>query len=345
MDEGALLALLETLYALELDDQTWISRALAATRALCGWGHSYLGYFYDASDVEAFNVWNVCALDQPPEVEEAFRTAQLTVGPELLRATVRTMHVGSIRRAGMPYVAPLFAERERVGWGDIFSVNGLDPSGVGCLFTIGTRAREFCPPDDEMLLYSRIAQHLATAFRCRRLLGMVSAPQSGAREPNRGVAEAVLDSEGRFLHAEGNASSKSARERIRAAARSIAALRARGRKSGRASLDAWHPLIGARWTLVDSFEEGGRRYVVARENQARASGFETLTDRELQVVLQAALGFTNKEIAYALGLSASTVRVLMARAAGRIGVRTRAELVAHPSLSDVRTDRGPKQPS
>jgi DNA-binding CsgD family transcriptional regulator len=73
--------------------------------------------------------------------------------------------------------------------------------------------------------------------------------------------------------------------------------------------------------------------------QAGAAGLEMLTDRERQVVLQAALGFTNKEIAYALGISDSTVRVLMARAAEKLGVRSRVELLSHPSLRDIRADR------
>lgn len=148
-----------------------------------------------------------------------------------------------------------------------------------------------------------------------------------------------MDEDGRFVHAEGEAAGKIARERLRAAASSMSTVRVQARKSGRAELDGWSPLVDARWTLVDSFEENGRHYVVARENQARGAHLDVLTDRERQVVLQAALGFTNKEIAYALGLSDSTVRVLMARAAARVGVRTRAELLSHPLLKDVSDER------
>jgi DNA-binding CsgD family transcriptional regulator len=53
-----------------------------------------------------------------------------------------------------------------------------------------------------------------------------------------------------------------------------------------------------------------------------------LTDRERQVVVLLALGRTSKEIAYALGISDSTARVLLARAKIRLGVRTRDELVS-----------------
>jgi DNA-binding CsgD family transcriptional regulator len=193
-----------------------------------------------------------------------------------------------------------------------------------------------------MAIYARVAQHLAAAFRCRRLLGTAKARSTGP-DAQPSTAEAILDADGRFVHAEGKAASKAARERIRAAAQSIATLRTQGRKLGGAALDGWSPLVGARWTLVDTFEENGRHYVVARENQARTESLDMLTDRERQVVLQAALGFSNKEIAYALGLADSTVRVLMARAANRIGVRTREELLSHPSLREIRADRAPGQ--
>jgi DNA-binding NarL/FixJ family response regulator len=100
-------------------------------------------------------------------------------------------------------------------------------------------------------------------------------------------------------------------------------------------VEAWHPLTGARWTLIDSFENDGRRYVVARENQADVPGLGTFTDRERQVVVHAALGQTNKEIAYMLGITDSTVRVLVARAARRLGLRKRRDLLAHPMLKSL----------
>ncbi len=211
--------------------------------------------------------------------------------------------------------------------------------GFGCSLAIGTRERVFSPPPGEMAIYGRIAHHVATAFRCRRRLGISKTRRARKGDASGAAAEAIVDAEGRFVHAESEAAGKEARERIRAAAHSIAALRTKARRrSGVAALDVWHPLVDARWTLVERFEENGRRYVVARENQARATGLDMLTDRERQVVLQAALGFTNKQIAYALGISDSTVRVLMARAAGRMGVRTRIELLSHPSLGEIRGD-------
>ncbi|HVU03626.1 MAG TPA: LuxR C-terminal-related transcriptional regulator [Polyangiaceae bacterium] len=338
MENTALVPLLETIYALDLDDQSWITRALSATKALCGRGADfhYLGYFYDASDVTSFKFWNLATLDQPPEVNEAFHAAGQVVTPALLQSTLLTRPTGSTRKNGMPDIAPLMDARARVGWGDIFTLNGMDPSGIGCLVTIGTRDPEFVPPPEEERAFGRIAHHLATAFRCRRKLGRSRLPGQGDVALDHAAAEAILDERGDFVHAEGEAASKTARERIQAAAQSINALRSRGRSVGREALDSWHPLVAARWTLVDTFEESGRRYIVARENQADGAQLELLTDRERQVVLQAALGLSNKEIAYALGISDSTVRVLIARAAGRMGVRSRSELMAHPALGQSR---------
>ena len=52
-----------------------------------------------------------------------------------------------------------------------------------------------------------------------------------------------------------------------------------------------------------------------------------LTEREHQVAALALSGQHNKLIAYNLGISHSTVRVLMARAARKMGARSRDELI------------------
>jgi DNA-binding CsgD family transcriptional regulator len=88
------------------------------------------------------------------------------------------------------------------------------------------------------------------------------------------------------------------------------------------AVDEWKGLIAARWTLLDVTEKDGRRYLVARQNRPRARGDKELTEREQEVVACAAMGHHNKLIAYNLGISHSTVRVLMARAAGKVGAHS-----------------------
>jgi DNA-binding NarL/FixJ family response regulator len=78
------------------------------------------------------------------------------------------------------------------------------------------------------------------------------------------------------------------------------------------------------------------QFVVAEPNvQVEPSGqvqrtrgpFERLTVRERDVVARALRGCANKVIAYDLGLAHSTVRVLMARAAIKLGAHSRDELL------------------
>ena len=69
--------------------------------------------------------------------------------------------------------------------------------------------------------------------------------------------------------------------------------------------------------LVDHFESDGKRYVLARRNDAAVRGLAALTDRERQALGYAALGHTNKLIAYEMGIvnmrlgEASAVPVLI----------------------------------
>ena len=69
-----------------------------------------------------------------------------------------------------------------------------------------------------------------------------------------------------------------------------------------------------------------------REEDVDMRSIRVLTQREREIVAQAASGSSNKEIAQQLGISDATVRVLMSRAANRLGVRRRKELLAHPAL-------------
>jgi len=87
--------------------------------------------------------------------------------------------------------------------------------------------------------------------------------------------------------------------------------------------DRREPAMGAGWTVLDRFESNGRRYIVAVEKPGRAR----LSAREYKVLLLAALEASNKEIAHELGVAHATVKVLLHRAAAKLGVRTRADLI------------------
>lgn len=85
----------------------------------------------------------------------------------------------------------------------------------------------------------------------------------------------------------------------------------------------WRGILAGGWAVVDAYDREGRRYLVAR----RAKQPRPLSLRERQVLAHAALGRSNKEIAYTLGLAPSTVSSHLRRAMRRVGVGDIATLV------------------
>ena len=75
------------------------------------------------------------------------------------------------------------------------------------------------------------------------------------------------------------------------------------------------------------FDSDGRRYFVARGNPPEALDPRALSVPERQVVGFAALGHSNKEIAYALGIAASTVATHLTNAQRKLGAPNRIDLV------------------
>jgi DNA-binding NarL/FixJ family response regulator len=92
----------------------------------------------------------------------------------------------------------------------------------------------------------------------------------------------------------------------------------------------WRALLAAlgaaRWTVVEQFETGGERYLLARHDESLVPEVGALTQRERQVVAHLALGHTPKVIAYELGIAHSTVRVFITRICDKLGLSSSAEL-------------------
>jgi DNA-binding CsgD family transcriptional regulator len=199
---------------------------------------------------------------------------------------------------------------------DSLWITALEPSGSGCGLHAG-RDRVHWPSRAFRARWARIAAHLAAGARLRQR-------QSAGDPP---AVEAVLSADGDLLHAEGPARDSVAVARLRHAVRTLESAR-NPLVHGDASVPLRPCLVAGRWSLLEQFESDGRRYILARENAPRSPGPSSFTPRERQVVGYAALGHDNKVIAYDLGIAHSTVKVLMARAAQKLGVGTRAEVIA-----------------
>jgi DNA-binding NarL/FixJ family response regulator len=153
-----------------------------------------------------------------------------------------------------------------------------------------------------------IAQHLAAAWRLRAALS------HGDVAP---VIAAELRTDGAALDLSREASTRTARDRLRHAV--IRRERARAGRRSSDELDLWPALVAGRWSLIDAYTASGIRYIVAYENPSGAASLRALTERE-QVVLEHVLaGRSGKWIALELGVSEPTVARTFHLALRRLG--------------------------
>jgi len=194
---------------------------------------------------------------------------------------------------------------------------GIAHSGDGRAIALGAALRERGQADPVTCArWQRVASHLGAGLR------LVSALRA---EP----PEAVLDPDGRVRHAEAPALAATAREQLRAAVRKVDSARTRASRSNAdAALASWQGLVAGRWSLVDHFESDGRRFVVARRNDPAVPDPRGLSRSEAQIAQLLALGHSQKQIAYTLGMSPSSVSRRIQSGARKLRVRSRAELAA-----------------
>ncbi|MBX3263082.1 MAG: helix-turn-helix transcriptional regulator [Labilithrix sp.] len=324
-----LVRVLEAAYAMDRAEGPWLRGIVDALRPALEDGLGMAAYVYDASR-RPFVVREPildCPLDAQGLGQLFAQSDESYVrGAWLAHAAATASETPGY--ADHPGVRDVFWP---LGIRDVFVVNALDPVGVGCL--VGAplpRLRKL--RDDERDLWDRVASHLRSALRLRLRLEALEGRRAEFPETSpsladgtSGAVEAVLRRDGALEHAEDVA--VGAREALREAVLGMDRARRTLRSRPRRVLTAWRALVRGRWTVVDDFEGEGSRYLVARANGPAARGPTLLSTRERQVLEQLVLGHTDKLVAYELGLSHSTVRVLITRARAKLGAKTRAELI------------------
>lgn len=322
-----LLAVIEAAYRVDAPDDVWLEGLAAASRPHLDRGFGLCAFEFQLTDDGSPNVLQSYQLGIPTGLSEVYETVFEEMDPELRKKPFRMGPcISGSQLLGMrkefrdhPYMKRY---AQQYGMYDSIWITAAEPTGRGCAIHAG-RAKVGWASPQLTKTWGRLAAHLAAAARLRHMLKTLRL--QGSAPP----AEAILDPRGRVHEAKGLANDKAALEHLRGAVLTLERSRGSMRfKDPDQALANWKALIAGRWTLVDQIEEGGRRYILARQNDPVAPGPESLTAREKQVIGYAKLGHHNKLIAYELGIADATVRVLMARAAAKLGVRTREELVA-----------------
>ena len=316
-----LVGILEAAYRVEQPEGSWLDGIVDAAQVSLDDGLGVMAYTYDASAPKNFQLRSVCSRDALPALVEFFKASVEKIPADWVEANFPSKRTQVIRdMPGWESFMPLphRLDEEHV-IDDVIGINGLDPSLIGCMLgAYSSRAHRLT--SRARTTWNRIGTHLAAGFRLQRALQ--------AAKEHAAPTEAVLAPSGRLLHAEQPAQARSVRDALSEACQTIERARTRqGRLEGEISLSLWRSLVSERWTLVDTYERDGKRYVVARRNDIRSPRPDALSPRERQVLGFALLGDSNKLIAYELGISASTVGVLLYRAAQKLRCQSRAELL------------------
>ena len=325
------LDVLENAYRFDGDDAEWLARVgRAMQQQIDPRRVGTVAFLYSLSSAGQVTVNTVRSFDVPDEIAALAGAIPQGLPQWYVRQTFAqvpcesAVHTGNAKARAFCRTS-LTTAFSSVGWRDLLVINGLDPTGNGIY--VGAARKTARPlPRPVRARWTRVAVHLAAAWRLRRSL---RAPGAASLD----AAEAVLRPDGKIEHARDEARASDARTSLTQAARAIERARTKSGKEGERAVAEWTGLIAARWSLVDHFESDGKRYLVARRNDVADVGKAELSPRELQAVAFAALGHTNKLIAYEMGISAETVRVLLHRAGRKLGAQDRTELITRAGLT------------
>jgi DNA-binding NarL/FixJ family response regulator len=322
------IAVLESAYRVDGTLDQWLEGVLASAQDALDVGLGAYGQVLRLS-APAPRVESVVAIGGMAGLEEDSRAS--TEGAPAA-AFAALFHSGLAVSSASQLLAPsghledFEAEVARSTGGRIVDFLGVvAPDSEGRVVALGgARPARTSVDTSALRRWTRVAAHLGAGSRLHAKLASI-----GARE------DAVMQPDGKVVHARGAAAS--ARDVLRHAAMQMDRARARLRREDPdGALDLWNGLVAGRWSLVDRFEEGGRRFVVAYRNDAELADPRGLSRREHLVCELLGRGRTSKEVAYELGVTVSAVFNAASRARAKLGLSSTTELVAFFAPGGIR---------
>jgi DNA-binding CsgD family transcriptional regulator len=198
-----------------------------------------------------------------------------------------------------------------LGIKDFHALTVWDGAGRGIALAGG--AGEVLRPSRQRIAHlERLGSHLLAGYRLRRALRQV---------------DAVLEPGGRSVHAEGEARESGHQEALVRAVRAFDAARSlRGPEDADTALEAFEGLVAGRWSIVQSFESDGRRYLVAVQNQPGSMPVAALTPQESHALVLRAQGLPHKLIAYELGIPDTVSFQLVHQGMAKLGIARETDL-------------------
>jgi len=328
---SAIIDLTEAAYDLSLDDEKWLPTILERGLSVLDHGLGVAGYEYgrppDGGEVE---LRNIHVASGPDDFAERHMRALSTTDPEILRLQLRPgfAMTGSenSRLIGRPQDLEHYISHVDY-CKDVLFLTAVDSDGAGVAI-VAPLEETASLSRHEAERWQMLAAHIETGHRLRQGLS----GRDGETHPHTDLphdAEAIFDASSyQMTDAVASAKANAATAKLRDAALRVD--RARGpmrNEDPEHALETWKALVRGRWSMIDWFDSDDRRFVLAIPNAPHVANPRGLTERESQIVSLAALGHTNKMIAYRLGLSTTRVSTVLRTAMKKLGFRTRAQLI------------------
>jgi DNA-binding NarL/FixJ family response regulator len=331
--------IVEEAYRLDGSEAEWLDRLLATARPDLDTGcgvYAFTGN-EDVPNLPASPVFVQQDLDPGfgARLMELNREAPKAIYDLIRMRLVTCGGLEATLGADSPVVAHFRTLMQPTGVKDGFSLFAQDAQGGSV--TLSAPSRSVVEPAPRVRgIWRRVGLHAASALRLRRKLAAQEA-----------VRDALLDPSGKLHDATGAVGDdRTARGVLVRAVQAMEEARsAEVRGSPERALSLWQGLVGGEWSLVEHWESGGRRYLAAYRNRPEIRDPRALTPSERSMVKYLALGATNKDIMYALGLPAGTVSASVTQILRKLRVKRRVDLavVADPtrmSHLDVPLDGG-----
>jgi len=306
---------LEAVYAPIKDDSVWTQQFVDASASLFGHEASTIAVTGvsltpDLSSAKVILAGGTIPGQQSFGDDDVLFTALGVEGVQSIYYPSRMVTTMSSIRHELPPNVDAFVQGflQRVGLKDLVGLVVHPEPHISVVVSVGLTHIGALSRHRQKLL-SQLGLHFETAIRLRR-------------RPE--IVRAVVRPDGKVLHRESGAPDSA---RIASHVTSIERARTRRERQSPDAIDLWHGLVSGEASLVERTEVGSRRHYLVVDNPPARHHVRALSPSELDVVSYAARGLSAKLIGYGLGLTPSTVSKRLARAAGKIGVATRTELV------------------
>ncbi len=306
---------IEVAYDTTLSESDWVERIAQTVSPAFGAGVAPTTvYLFDFGAPKPVPIGSFASVGPGAFTREHFVNMQVVATPAELRQSYECeMFTLLSRVVGRPRTT------EAIKSSDMHATGAMDPLGLRANITCdsGVIITTLVPLGfriQQRTLWTRLASHIGAGARLR----------SAQRSPT--TAAAILTPSGKLEHAT-NATA-AARSALTESVKRMDRARGRLRRTDPDEASSlWRAMVSGEWSLVDWFDHDGKRFLLAHENAVSPKRTRQLSPREHQVVACAAMGHSNKLIAYDLGLSTGTVGVMISRAASKLGVASRAELI------------------